>query len=302
VKRVISAAKAIALPMDREILHVLPQEYIVDDQDGIKYPVGMAGVRLESEVHIVTAAAASAQNIVNCIIEAGYDVADIVLEPYASSIAVLEPDERDLGVCIIDIGGGTTDIAMFFDGSIRYTSVIGLGGQHVTSDLSQGLRTSMDQAEEIKKKYGVALQTLLENDELIKVPGVGGRASREISRSVLSAIIQPRMEEMFSLALREMEKSNVFDSMGAGVVLTGGASLLEGTLELAERVMGMPVKIGEPIVSGGLVETVKSPIFATGVGLVYYAFDYGENRSPDDRAGFGWIVNRLKEIFENLFK
>jgi len=191
---------------------------------------------------------------------------------------------------------------MFFDGSIRYTSVIGLGGQHVTSDLSQGLRTSMDQAEEIKKKYGVALQTLLENDELIKVPGVGGRASREISRSVLSAIIQPRMEEMFSLALREMEKSNVFDSMGAGVVLTGGASLLEGTLELAERVMGMPVKIGEPIVSGGLVETVKSPIFATGVGLVYYAFDYGENRSPDDRAGFGWIVNRLKEIFENLFK
>jgi cell division protein FtsA len=302
VKRVISAAKAIALPMDREILHVLPQEYIVDDQDGIKYPVGMAGVRLESEVHIVTAAAASAQNIVNCIIEAGYDVADIVLEPYASSIAVLEPDERDLGVCIIDIGGGTTDIAMFFDGSIRYTSVLGLGGQHVTSDLSQGLRTSMDQAEEIKKKYGVALQTLLESDELIKVPGVGGRASREISRSVLSAIIQPRMEEMFSLALREMEKSNVFDSMGAGVVLTGGASLLEGTVELAERVMGMPVKIGEPIVSGGLVETVKSPIFATGVGLVYYAFDYGENGLADDRASFGWIVNRLKEIFENLFK
>lgn len=302
VKRVISAAKAIALPMDREILHVLPQEYIVDDQDGIKYPVGMAGVRLESEVHIVTAAAASAQNIVNCIIEAGYDVADIVLEPYASSIAVLEPDERELGVCIIDIGGGTTDIAMFFDGSIRYTSVLGLGGQHVTSDLSQGLRTSMDQAEEIKKKYGVALQTLIESDELIKVPGVGGRASREISRSVLSAIIQPRMEEMFSLALREMEKSNVFDSMGAGVVLTGGASLLEGTVELAERVMGMPVKIGEPIVSGGLVETVKSPIFATGVGLVYYAFDYGENGLADDRASFGWIVNRLKEIFENLFK
>ncbi|MCD4691799.1 MAG: cell division protein FtsA [Calditrichales bacterium] len=302
VNRVVSAAKAIALPMDREILHVIPQEYIVDDQDGIKYPVGMAGVRLESEVHIVTAAAASAQNIVNCIMEAGYDVADIVLEPYASSIAVLEPDERDLGVCIIDIGGGTTDIAMFFDGSIRYTSVIGLGGQHVTSDLSQGLRTSMDQAEEIKKKYGVALQTLIESDELIKVPGVGGRASREISRSVLSAIIQPRMEEMFSLALREMEKSNVFDSMGAGVVLSGGASLLEGTVELAERVMGMPVKIGEPIVSGGLVETVKSPIFATGVGLVYYAFDYGENGLTDDKASFGWIVNRFKEIFENLFK
>ncbi len=299
--RVIDAAKAIALPMDREILHVLPQEYIVDDQDGIKNPEQMAGVRLEAEVHIVTAAAASAQNIVNCIESAGYDVADIVLEPYASSLAVLDKDERDLGVCILDIGGGTTDIAMFFDGSIRFTSVLGLGGQHVTSDLSQGLRTSMEQAEEIKIKYGIAMQSLLEQDELIRVPGVAGRAPREISRSVISAIIQPRMEEMFQLALREMEKSDVFDSMGAGVVLTGGASLLEGTADLAEQVMGMPVKIGIPIVKGGLVEVVRSPIYATGVGLIYYALKHGSKKNPDDSGTFTWIVERLKDIFENLF-
>lgn len=302
VDRVINAAKAIALPMDREILHVLPQEFIVDDQDGIKSPVGMAGVRLESEVHIVTAAAASAQNIVNCIHDAGYDVADIVLEPYASSLAVLDSDEKDLGVCIMDIGGGTTDIAMFFDGSIRFTSVIGLGGQHVTSDLSQGLRTPMEQAEDIKKKYGIALQTMMDKDDLIQVPGVGGRAPREISRSVLSAIIQPRMEEMFQLALREIEKSGMIDSMGAGIVLTGGASMLEGTVELAEQVMGMPVKIGIPIVKGGLVETVKSPIYATGVGLIYYGLQHGEDRESEIQPGYNWIIERLRNMFDNLFK
>jgi len=301
VERVISAAKAIALPMDREILHVLPQEYTVDDQDGIKNPVQMAGTRLEAEVHIVTAAAASAQNIANCIEAAGCSVDDIVLEPYASSLSVLHPDERDLGVCIIDIGGGTTDIAMFFDGSIRYTSVIGLGGHHVTGDLSQGLRTSVEQAEEIKKKYGIAMQSLLEKDELIRVAGVGGRAPREISRSVLSAIIQPRMTEMFQLALREMQKSDVFDSMGAGIVLTGGASLLEGAADLAEEVMGFPVKIGIPKASGGLVETVQSPIYATGVGLIYFALKHGSQRSVGDHLSFEWIKNRLKSFVDNLF-
>jgi cell division protein FtsA len=229
-------------------------------------------------------------------------VADIVLEPYASSLAVLDADERDLGVGIIDIGGGTTDIAMFFDGSIRFTSVLGLGGQHVTSDLSQGLRTSMEQAEEIKKKHGVALQTLLEKDELISVRGVGGRAPREISKSVLSAIIQPRMEEMFQLTLREIEKTDVFDSLGAGIVLTGGASLLEGTVELAERVMGVPVKIGVPNAGGGLVESVKSPIYATGVGLIHYALMHGEPKKPQDGIGFLWILERLRTLFDNLFK
>jgi cell division protein FtsA len=301
VDRALEAATAIALPVEREILHVLPQEYIVDNQDGIKNPVQMAGVRLEAEVHIVTAAVASAQNIVKCIDAAGLQVADIVLEPYASSLAVLQDDEKELGVCIMDIGGGTTDIAIFFDGSIRFTSVLGLGGQHVTSDVSKGLRTSMEQAEEIKKRYGIAMQSLMERDELIRVRGVGGRAPREISRSVISAIIQPRMEEMFQLALREMEKSNILDSVSAGVVLTGGASLLEGTAELAEQVMGVPVKIGLPLVKGGLEETVRSPIYATGVGLIYYALQHGEQPGGDYPKTFGWVVKRLKEIFENLF-
>ncbi|RQV96656.1 MAG: cell division protein FtsA [Calditrichaeota bacterium] len=301
VARVISAAKAIALPMDREILHILPQEFTVDDQDGIKNPVGMAGVRLEAEVHIVTAAAASAQNIINCIEEAGFEVIDIVLEPYASSLAVLDDDERELGVCLVDIGGGTSDLAMFFDGSIHYTSVIGLGGQHVTSDLSQGLRTSMEQAEEIKIKHGVALQSLLEKEELIKVQSVGGRAPREISRSILAAIIEPRMEEMFSLISREMEKSPVHDSMGAGIVLTGGASLLEGAAELAENVTRMPVRIGSPKAGGGLVETIKSPIYATGVGLTYYAVKHGSSEKREKGSGVSWLIGRFKEMIENLF-
>lgn len=301
VKRVINAAKAIALPMDREIIHVLPQEFIVDDQDGIKNPVRIAGTRLEAEVHLVTAAAASAQNLVQCISEAGYEVCDIVLEPYASSMSVLNPYERELGVTIIDIGGGTTDIAMFFDSSIRFSSVIGIGGHQVTSDLSQGLRTSIEQAEEIKKRYGCALESLVPTDSLIKVPGVGGRAAREISRGVLAAIIQPRMEELFALAAREMEKSDIYDSMGAGVVLTGGASLLEGAAELAERVMGLPARIGNPNVDGGLTETVNSPIFATGVGLIYYGFYHGESNRFGRKTHFNEILKRLKEIFENLF-
>jgi len=261
----------------------------------------MAGVRLEGEVHIVTAAAASAQNIINCIEEAGYEVADVVLEPYASSLSVLVEDEKELGVCIVDIGGGTTDLAMIFDGSIHFTSVIGLGGEHVTGDLSQGLRTSNDQAEEIKKKYGIALEALIERDELIRVPGVGGRAPREISQSVLAAIIQPRMEEVFQLMLREMEKSEVFDSMGAGIVLTGGASLLKGTLELAEKVTGMPVKIGFPMAAGGLVDAVKSPIYATGVGLLYYALQHGHEQRREMGAGISWLIKRFKEMVDNLF-
>lgn len=304
VKRVIDAAQAIALPMDREIIHVLPQEYVVDNQDGIKNPVGMAGVRLEAEVHIVTAAAAAAKNIANCIVEAGCKIADIVLEPYASSMAVLDNDERNLGVCIMDIGGGTTDIAMFFDGSIRFTSSVGLGGNHVTWDLSQGLRTSMQQAEDIKLQHGIAMQALLEEDELIKVPGVGGRASREISRSVIAAIIEPRMTEIFQLALRQIEKSNVIESMAAGIVLSGGASLLTGISDLAERVMGMPVKIGFPNIKGGLAESVHSPAYATGVGLLHYALKHERKDDPDDdddRTSFKWIFQRIKGMLHSLF-
>jgi cell division protein FtsA len=303
VERVIDAAKAIALPMDREVIHILPQEFIVDEQDGIKNPIGMAGTRLECEVHIVTAAASSVQNIVNCVQQAGYTVEEIVLEPYASSLAVLDKDELDLGVAVMDIGGGTTDIAVFLDGGIRYTSVLGLGGEHVTSDLSHGLRTPMDQAEDIKRKYGCAMQSLISEDELIVVPGIAGRAPREIAKSVLCAIIEPRMEEMFSLALRELEKSDVYDSLGAGVVLTGGASLLPGSVELGERVLGLPTKVGYPIVSGGLVETVKSPIFATSVGLIKYAMARQTESSIKRKASGGIknIFGKIKDQFEDLF-
>jgi len=303
VDRVVDAAKAIALPMDREIVHILTQEFIVDDQDGIKNPIGMAGTRLECEVHIVTASSASIQNIVNCVQKAGYEVDEIVLEPYASSLAVLDNDELDLGVAIMDIGGGTTDLAIFFDGSIRFTAVIGLGGQHVTADLSHGLRTPMEQAEEIKKKYGFAMQSMIEEDEIIRVPGIHGRAPREISRGVLSAIIQPRMEEIFSLSLNELERSGMYDSLGAGVVLTGGASLLPGSVELAEKTLGLPVKVGLPVVKGGLAETVNSPMFATGVGLIQYAL----SRTSDDKtsekgkSSFEKFVHRIKEYFEDLF-
>ena len=300
--RVVDAAKAIALPMDREIIHILPQEFIVDDQDGIKDPIGMAGTRLECEVHIVTASAAGVQNIVNCVKQAGYSVEEIVLEPYASSLAVLNHDELDLGVAIMDIGGGTSDIAVFLDGSIRFTSVLGLGGEHVTNDLSHGLRTPMDQAEEIKKKHGCALQGMVSEDEHVLVEGIHGRAAREIARSVLSAIIEPRMEEMFTLALNELEKSAVYDSLAAGIVLTGGASLLPGSAELAERVLGIPAKVGSPIVSGGLVETVKSPIFATSVGLIKYAVSRKPLMGSSTHSGKikNWM-DQIKEYFEDIF-
>jgi cell division protein FtsA len=302
INRVVDAAKAIALPMDREIIHILPQEFIVDDQDGIKDPIGMAGTRLECEVHIVTASASAIQNIVNCVKQSGYSVEEIVLEPYASSLAVLDLDELDLGVALMDIGGGTTDVAVFLDGSIRFTSVLGLGGENVTNDLSHGLRTPMDQAEEIKKKHGCALQSMVSEDDHVLVDGIHGRAPRELARSVLSAIIEPRMEEIFTLALSELEKSNVYDSLAAGIVLTGGASMLPGTVELAERVIGVPAKIGLPIVSGGLVETVKSPIFATSVGLIKYAINKKPPMGSKSSSNiFKRFIDQIKDYFEDAF-
>ncbi len=300
--RVVDVASAIGLPMDRIKIHVLPQEYIVDDRDGIKKPIGMSGTRLESEVHIVTASASAIQDITNCVHQAGYEVDQIVLEPYASSLAVLDSDELDLGVAILDIGGGTTDVAVFFDGSIRFTSIIGLGGQSVTNDISHGLRTPMEQAEDIKKNFGCALQSMIEQDELIRVPGIHGRAPREISRNVLCAIIQPRMEEIFNLALRELEKSDVFDSIGAGIVLTGGASLMPGTVELAESVLGLPVKLGSPVVEGGLAETVRSPMYATAVGLVEFSRKSADGSPERKEDSFtNRIVDKVRRYFEDLF-
>ncbi|MBN2366457.1 MAG: cell division protein FtsA [Calditrichaeota bacterium] len=279
VDRAISAAKALALPIDREILHVIPQEFIVDDQDGIPDPVGLSGVRLEVEVHLVTAAVTSAQNIVKSVQRAGYDVEEIVLEPLASSLAVLDDDERNLGVALIDLGGGTTDIALFFEGHIRHTSVVALGGQHVTNDIAIGLRTPPEQAEVIKIEHGCGLTEMVKTNETLTVPGVGGRAPRVISRSVLTDIIQPRIEEILTLTHQEMEKSDLLNLMATGAVITGGGAMLKGTIELAEKMWGIPVKLGIPKYLGGLTESVRNPVYSTAVGLTLYGRHYHNGTS-----------------------
>ena len=271
VDRVVEAAKAIAIPMDREIIHVIPQEFIVDDQDGIRDPIGMSGVRLEAEVHIITGAVTSARNICRSIQRAGLKVGDLVLEPLASSHAVLGPDERDLGVVLLDMGGGTTDVAVFFEGSIRHTAIIPFGGANVTNDIAIGLRTPIDKAEHIKIQYGCALAAMVPADHMVPVSGVGGRADREISRHVLASMIEPRMEEIFALANKEVKKNHFAELLGGGVVLTGGTSLMPGVVELAEQVFEMPVRLGVPSGLGGLSANVADPRYATGVGLVLHA-------------------------------
>jgi cell division protein FtsA len=301
VERVINAARAVALPMDREIIHVLPQEYTVDDQSGIKDPIGMSGVRLEAEVHIVTGAVTSAQNIYRSVKKAGLEVCDLVLQPLASSYALLSPEEEELGVALIDLGGGTTDIAIFHDGSIRHTAVIGLGGNNVTNDIAIGLRTPVEQAEEIKKSYGCALSGLVDSDEMIKVPGVGGREPKEISRGVLAAIIEPRAEEIFSLVLREIKKTNYSDLLVAGVVLTGGGSLMEGMIELAEQIFDMPAKKGIPQGFSGLADLVSTPIHSTGVGLILYGLEQmKDGKSKGGSKEKGWF-RRMKNLFGQYF-
>jgi len=271
VERVVEAAKAIAIPMDREIIHVIPQEFIVDDQSGIKDPVGMSGVRLEAEVHIITGAVTSAKNICRAIQRAGLKVHDLVLEPLASSHAVLGKDERDLGVVVLDIGGGTTDVAVFFESSIRHTAIVPCGGANVTNDIAIGLRTPIDKAEQIKIQAGCALASLVSSGDHVAVPGVGGRSDREISRHVLASMIEPRMEEIFTMASREVKKNHFAELLGGGVVLTGGTSLMPGVVELAEQVFEMPVRLGAPEGLGGLGANVADPRFSTGVGLVLHA-------------------------------
>lgn len=302
VARVIDAARAINIPQDREILHVLPQEYIIDEQDGIREPLGMSGVRLEAKVHIVTAAASSAQNIVKCCAKTGLSVADIVLEPLASAEAVLADEEKELGVALVDIGGGTTDVAIFANGAIQHTSVIPLGGNHLTNDIAVGLRTPMHEAERIKVKYGSAQGALLDREETIEVPSVGGRQPRILARRVLSEIIEPRVEEIFILVQRELQKAGQEDLLASGVVLTGGTTMLHGIPELAEEVLGLPVRRGIPRGIGGLVDVVKTPLHATPIGLLHYALR--NRKGPQTWASvgdglafkeklFGWI----KELF-----
>jgi cell division protein FtsA len=286
VDRVVEAAKAIAIPMDREIIHVIPQEFIVDDQDGIKDPVGMSGVRLEAEVHIITGAVTSAKNICRSIQRAGLKVYDLVLEPLASSHAVLGRDERDLGVVLLDLGGGTTDVAVFFEGSIRHTAIIPFGGANVTNDLAIGLRTPIDKAEQIKIQHGCALASLIGPEEVVAVSGVGGRADREISRHVLASMIEPRLEEIFVLANKEVKKNHFAELLGGGVVLTGGTSLMPGIVELAEQVFEMPVRLGVPEGLGGLSANVADPRFATGVGLVLHAAQNDGEAPAREKRGY----------------
>jgi cell division protein FtsA len=270
VQRVIDAAKAVAIPLDREVIHIIPQEYMINGQEGIRDPLGMSGVRLEAKVHIVTGAVSSAQNIIKCANKAGLNVAEICLEPIASSEAVLTADEKELGVVLVDIGGGTSDIAIFKDGAIVHTGVLAIGGNHITNDIAVGLRTPQAEAELIKIRYGSCMASLVKPDETIEVPGVGGRKPRVVPRRLLAEIIEPRVEEIFSLIQREVMKSGFQELLSGGAVITGGATLLEGMPELAEFVFEMPVKRGVPLNIGGLRDVVNSPKFATGVGLLKY--------------------------------
>jgi cell division protein FtsA len=310
VERVMDAARAVAVPADQRILHVLPQEYIIDQQEGIREPIGMSGVRMEARVHLVTAAHSAAQNLVKCVERCGLHVEDIILEQVASSYAVLEEDEKELGVCLVDIGGGTSDIAVFMNGSIHHTAVIPIAGDQVTNDIAMAVRTPTQYAEEIKIKYGRALRQLVDEDELIEVPGVGEREPRSLSVQTLSSVIEPRYEELFSLVLQELRRSGYEERIGAGIVLTGGSSKMRGVRELAEEVFHMPVRIGMPRNVGGLRGEVENPIHSTGVGLLLYGMAqqvYGTKRngstsvsvtssSPDD----GWW-DRLKSWFNGNF-
>ncbi len=303
IARVIDAAKAVAIPLDREVIHVLPQEYIIDDQGGIKEPLGMSGVRLEAKVHIVTGAVSSAHNIVKCANRTGLNVSDIVLQPLASAEAVLSDDEKELGVCLVDIGGGTTDIVIFSGGSIVHTAVIALGGNNLTSDIAIGLRTPAHEAERLKQKHGCALASMVAKDETIEVPSVGGRQPRVLGRQILCEILEPRVEEIFQLVQREVQKCGYEDLLASGVVVTGGSTLLAGMPELAEEVLALPVRRGMPRGIGGLVDVVKSPMYATGVGLVIYGARHQDRRlfRIRDENVYRKVKGRMKEWLQEIF-
>jgi cell division protein FtsA len=301
INRVIDAAKAVAIPMDREIVHVLPQDFVVDGQDGIKEPLGMSGVRLETKVHIVTAAVTSAQNIIKCCHRCGLQVADLVLQPLASAEAVLHSDEKELGVVLIDVGGGTTDITIFCDGSIVHTSVVPIGGNHLTNDIAVGLRTPSAEAEKIKQRWGCAMTAMVDPDEQIEVPSVGGRPPRRLSRRILCEIIEPRVEEMFLLAHREIAKTGYEELLASGAVITGGTTIMEGMPEMAEEVVGLPVRRASPRGIGGLVDVVRSPKFATSVGLVLHGAHQAEENQVKLRREHASFGSRVKDWFARVF-
>ncbi len=301
IDRVIEAASAVAIPMDREVIHTLVQEFIVDDQDGIMDPLGMSGVRLEAKVHIVTGAVTSAQNIIKCANRAGLDVCDIVLESIASSEAVLNREERNLGVALLDFGGGTTDMAVFSKGSIKHTSVLALGGDNLTYDIAVGLRTPKAEAEKIKMKYGCALCSLIGKDETIEVPAVGERPPRVLSRQILGEILEPRVEEIFSLIHGDLVRSGYDEKISSGVVITGGSAELPGVPEIAEQIFNAPARLGYPKGINGLVEIVNKPMYATAVGLVLYGAR-NQKKGKKFRIRDGNIFNRVMGTMKRWFK
>ncbi len=302
IDRVVEAARAVNIPTDQEIVHVLPQEFMVDDQEGIQHPLGMTGVRLEADVHIVTGSVTAVQNIIKCCNRAGLMVSDVVLEPIASAEAVLTQEEMELGIGLLDIGGGTSDLAIFTEGSIKHTFVLGIGGHNLTNDLSIGLRTPMQEAEKLKERFGGAMSSMIDKNDAIEVPSVGGRKARRLSRKVMGEILEPRVEEMLTLVKEELVNSSFKDLINAGLVMTGGTAMLDNIVDMAEQIFDLPTRIGYPQNIGGVTDIVSTPQCATGVGLVLY----GMKHDPDkrfktrgrSRKMFGNVVGRMKDWFK----
>ncbi|GGE33863.1 cell division protein FtsA [Halopseudomonas oceani] len=302
IERVLDAGQAVAIPADQKVLHILPQEYVIDNQEGVREPLGMSGVRLEAKVHLVTCALNAVQNIEKCIRRCGLEVEDVILEQLASSYAVLTEDEKELGVCLVDIGGGTTDIAIFTEGAIRHTAVIPIAGDQVTNDIAMALRTPTQYAEEIKIRYACALAKLAGPEETIKVPSVGERPPRDLSRQALAEVVEPRYDELFTLIQAELRRSGFEDMIPAGIVMTGGTAKMEGAIELAEEIFHMPVRLGMPQEFKGLTDVVRNPIYATGVGLLHYGMKHhGDHSSQPSDSNKTPVLERVKKWFQGNF-
>jgi cell division protein FtsA len=303
VDRVIETARAIALPADQQILHILTQEFIVDGQEDVREPLGMSGMRLEVKVHIVTGAVAAAQNIVKCIKRCGIEVSDLILQPLASSLAVLTEDEKELGVCLVDIGGGTTDIAVFKQGAIRHTAVVPIAGDQMTNDVAVAFRTPTQAAEEIKIKHGCALRQLADPREIVEVPGVDGRDPRQLSVQTLAEVLEPRVVELYELVLNELRRSGMEEMIASGIVITGGSAMMRGMVELGEEIFHMPVRLGMPRYVGGLSEVVSNPRYATGVGLVLMGKQQLERHlnGQMESSSFGRVMEKMKSWFQGNF-
>ena len=303
IDRVVETAKAIPIPNDQQILHIVPQSFTIDGQDDVREPLGMSGVRLEVDVHIVTGAVSAVENVTKCIRRCGLDVRDVILQPLASATAVLSDDEKDLGVCLIDIGGGTSDIAVYAGGAIRHTAVIPIAGDQVTNDIAMTLRTPTKEAEELKVRYGCALRQLADPNDIIEVPGVGERAPRKLSRPMLAEVIEPRVEELYTLVQAELRRSGFEELLSSGIVLTGGTALLGGMVELAEEVFHLPCRVGSPAYTGGLADVVRSPRYATAVGLVLEGRDHWQRdeEARQQTKGIGGAAERMRQWFKANF-